>query len=53
MKRLIATIIMLLIICALTILNIPKEPTLTTSIGTKNNTTIEIEVKEESEDSSV
>ena len=39
MKRLIAAIIILLIICALCILNIPKE-TLSTTIGTSSNTEI-------------
>lgn len=39
MKRLIAAIIILLIICALCILNIPKE-TLSTTIGTSSSTEI-------------
>ena len=41
MKRLVFTIVMLLIICALTILNIPKEPTLTTTLGTSSTSKIE------------
>ena len=48
MKRLIAAIVMLLIICSLCILNIPKY-TLTTTLGTNSNVeikkTIELEEK--------
>lgn len=48
MKRLIAAIVMLLIICALTIINIPKY-TLTTTLSTNSNVdikkTIELEEK--------
>lgn len=40
MKRLVFAVITTLILCALTILNIPRE-TLTTTIGTSSNSTIE------------
>ena len=53
MKRLVFAVITTLILCALTILNIPKEPTLTTTIGTSNSTTIEVEEEETDEDTGV
>ena len=53
MKRLVFAVIMTLILCVLTILNIPKEPTLTTTIGTSNNTIIEVEEEETDEDTGV